>query len=148
MTSAWAGWRRFNIPVDRYGGVHSLLICTSSTVYWGLLPATRLASREILIEQNIKKWTGPALWLLCGIYIADHIQGLYTVYNGAGVHSTVAVLGLTTNEGRRQPPQGSSPCIERAQIGCCLNKFFCYLNFRRCLCYSPFEGINPSTAQF
>jgi hypothetical protein len=27
-TSAWAGWSRFDIPVDRYGGVHSLLICT------------------------------------------------------------------------------------------------------------------------
>jgi hypothetical protein len=23
-TSAWAGWSRFDIPVDRYGGVHSL----------------------------------------------------------------------------------------------------------------------------
>jgi hypothetical protein len=29
-TSAWAGWSRFDIPVDRYSGVHSLLICTSS----------------------------------------------------------------------------------------------------------------------
>jgi hypothetical protein len=28
-TSGWAGWRRFDIPVDRYGGVHSLLHCTS-----------------------------------------------------------------------------------------------------------------------
>jgi hypothetical protein len=28
-TSAWAGWSRFNIPVDRYDGVPSLLICTS-----------------------------------------------------------------------------------------------------------------------
>jgi hypothetical protein len=27
-TSAWAGWSRFDIPVDRYGGVHSLLLCT------------------------------------------------------------------------------------------------------------------------
>jgi hypothetical protein len=26
--SAWAGWSRFDIPVDRYGGVHSLLQCT------------------------------------------------------------------------------------------------------------------------
>jgi hypothetical protein len=64
-TSAWAGWSRFDIPVDRYGGVHSLLRCTSRTL--GLLPATRLASREILIEQNIKKWTGPALCVLCGL---------------------------------------------------------------------------------
>ncbi len=28
--SAWAGWSRFDIPVERYVGVHSLLICTSS----------------------------------------------------------------------------------------------------------------------
>jgi hypothetical protein len=34
--------------------------------HWGLLPATRLASREILIEENIKKRTGPALCVLCG----------------------------------------------------------------------------------
>jgi hypothetical protein len=26
--SAWAGWSRFDSPVDRYGGVHSLLQCT------------------------------------------------------------------------------------------------------------------------
>jgi hypothetical protein len=32
MTSAWAGWSRFDIPVDRYGGVHSQLICTSRTL--------------------------------------------------------------------------------------------------------------------
>jgi hypothetical protein len=30
MTSALAGWSRFDIPVDRHGAVHSLLICTSS----------------------------------------------------------------------------------------------------------------------
>jgi hypothetical protein len=29
-TSAWAGWSGFDISVDRYGGVYSLLICTSS----------------------------------------------------------------------------------------------------------------------
>jgi hypothetical protein len=34
--------------------------------HWGLLPATRLASSEILIEENIKKRTGPALCVLCG----------------------------------------------------------------------------------
>ncbi len=40
----------FDIPVDRYGGVHSLLQCA----------ATKLASRKILVEQKIKKRTGPA----------------------------------------------------------------------------------------
>jgi hypothetical protein len=34
--------------------------------YWSPLAATRLASRKILIEQNIKKRTGPALCVLCG----------------------------------------------------------------------------------
>ncbi len=34
----------------------------------GLLPATRLASRKILIEQNIKKRTAPALCVLCGFW--------------------------------------------------------------------------------
>jgi hypothetical protein len=63
-TCALAGWSRFDIPVDRYGGAHSLLLCTRITL--GLLPATRLAIREILLEQNIKKRTGPALCLLCG----------------------------------------------------------------------------------
>ncbi len=62
-TSAWAGWSRYDIPVDRYGGVHSLLICTIGIL--DLLPATGLASRKILIQQNIKKRTGPALWLFC-----------------------------------------------------------------------------------
>ncbi len=31
-TSAWAGWSRFDIPVDRYGGVHSLLQWPSRTL--------------------------------------------------------------------------------------------------------------------
>jgi hypothetical protein len=31
-SSAWAGWSIFDIPVDRYGGVHSWPICTSSTL--------------------------------------------------------------------------------------------------------------------
>jgi hypothetical protein len=47
-------WDRFVISVEGYGGVHSQLICTSSTLE-SLLPATRLANRNILIEQNIKK---------------------------------------------------------------------------------------------
>jgi hypothetical protein len=31
-TSAWAGWSRFDIPVDRCGGVHSLLRWPSRTL--------------------------------------------------------------------------------------------------------------------
>jgi hypothetical protein len=33
-------------------------------VHWGLLPATRLTSGKILIRQNIKRQTGPALCVL------------------------------------------------------------------------------------
>jgi hypothetical protein len=40
---------------------------SAPTVHWGFLPATRLASRILLIEPNIKKRTGPALCVLCGI---------------------------------------------------------------------------------
>ncbi len=77
-TSAWAGWSRFDIPVDRYGTVHSLLICTSSILGSSTVPATGLASRKILIQQNIKKWTGPALWLLCGLEYSK----LFTLSDG------------------------------------------------------------------
>jgi hypothetical protein len=42
--------------------IHFLLLCTSSTL--GLLPVSRLASRKILTEQNIKRRTGPALYVI------------------------------------------------------------------------------------
>jgi hypothetical protein len=48
-TSVWAGWRGFDIPVDRSGGVHSLLLCPSCTL--GLLPVTRCKIR-CETEQN------------------------------------------------------------------------------------------------
>ncbi len=40
--------------MNRYGGVHTLLLCTGCTL--GLLPANRLATvaGKVLIEQNIK----------------------------------------------------------------------------------------------
>ncbi len=34
-TSAWAGWNRFDIPVDRHGGIHSLLRWPSR-ILWSL----------------------------------------------------------------------------------------------------------------
>ncbi len=42
-TSTWAGWSRFDIPVDRSDGVHSLLICTSGTLG---SPALHQASQQ------------------------------------------------------------------------------------------------------
>ncbi len=38
-------------------------------LHQGLLPAARLASRKILIKQNIKKRTGPSLCVLCGEHL-------------------------------------------------------------------------------
>jgi hypothetical protein len=46
-------------------GMVEYIPCYSAPVeHWGFIPATRLASRIILIEQNIKKRTGPALCTL------------------------------------------------------------------------------------
>ncbi len=48
-------------------GLIEYIPCYSApAVHWGPLSATRLASRKILIGQNIKKRTGPALGVLCG----------------------------------------------------------------------------------
>jgi hypothetical protein len=45
-------------------GVVQYIPCYGApAVHWGLLPATRLASRKILIEQNIQRRTGPALYV-------------------------------------------------------------------------------------
>ncbi len=54
---------------------------SAPAVYWSFLPATGLASRIILIEQNIKKRTGPALWLLCvrDTYSANFTRVQHTV---------------------------------------------------------------------
>jgi hypothetical protein len=48
------------------------------------------------------RYNRTALVYYC-IHIEAYIQGLYTVYNGAGVQGTVAVLELAGNQGRRQP---------------------------------------------
>jgi hypothetical protein len=51
-TSAWACWRRFDIPKERYGGVHPCYC--EPAVHWGLLPASRLASRKYLLSKISK----------------------------------------------------------------------------------------------
>ncbi len=55
--------------------------------HWGPLPATRPASRKIIIEQNIKKRTGPALCVFCGLYrtITDRCLYSPSVTNRQGV---------------------------------------------------------------
>jgi hypothetical protein len=40
--------------------------CTAPAELRGLLAASKLARRNKIIEQNIKKRTGPALCVLCG----------------------------------------------------------------------------------
>jgi hypothetical protein len=51
LTSQWIGMVEY-IPCF-----------VAPVVHWGLLPATRLASRKILTEHNIKRQTGPALYV-------------------------------------------------------------------------------------
>jgi hypothetical protein len=46
--------------------------------HWGLLPATKLASRKILIEQNIKRRTGPALFVFS--LLGGNIQYIFSVH--------------------------------------------------------------------
>jgi hypothetical protein len=45
--------------------VEYILCYGGPALHWGFLPATRLASRKVLNEKNIKKRTGPALCALC-----------------------------------------------------------------------------------
>ncbi len=56
--------------IFQWRGMVEYIPCYSAPeLHWDLLPATRLASMKILIEQNIKKRTGPALCVLSG---SDH----------------------------------------------------------------------------
>jgi hypothetical protein len=48
------------------GMVEYILCYGGPAEHWGPLPATRLASRKILIQQNIKKRTGP--FTLCTLW--------------------------------------------------------------------------------
>ncbi len=64
--------------------------------HWGPLPATRLASRKILIDQNIKKRTGPALCSLCGLNhlsLRSHFVSTYisTSYSYQCTEASMAV---------------------------------------------------------
>ncbi len=55
-------------------GMMEYIPCYSYTrITPGVLPSSRLASRKILIEQNIKKRTGPALCVLYGCGTAGRI---------------------------------------------------------------------------
>ncbi len=63
--------------IFQWVGMLEYIPCYSGPAeHWGLLPATRLASREILIEQNFKKRTGPALWVL---YVATVDVRAYSI---------------------------------------------------------------------
>ncbi len=65
--------------------------CTAPAEHWCLLPASRLASRNILIEQNIKKRTGPAL--LCTLWSQPRVSYM----KGKGEKANVAMQSLSTS---------------------------------------------------
>ncbi len=61
--------------------------CTAPAVHWGLLSGTRLTSRIILTEQNIKKQTGPALCVLCRLLCVQDTA--YAEYTGRYITSVL-----------------------------------------------------------
>ncbi len=67
-----ANWRRFDIPS-----------CSAPTVHWGFLPVTSLTSRKIIIEQNIKRRWGPALYGY--MYLASRCIYMYLL-----IHSLIS----------------------------------------------------------
>jgi hypothetical protein len=89
-TSAWAGWSRFDIPVDRYGGVHSLLICTSRPL--GSSTCHQASQQENTYCTKYQKadrastlctlWCDPPeyCWWWRRVY-ADPMQDLYGAYS-------------------------------------------------------------------
>jgi hypothetical protein len=82
-TSAWAGWSRL---IFLWIGMLEYMPCYgASAEHWGPLPATRLASRKILIEQHIKNRTGPALCVLCAPpHTRAAVQAQCTVHSSTG----------------------------------------------------------------
>jgi hypothetical protein len=54
------------------------------------------------VDEQIARQPLEQHWFIT-VYIAFYIQGLHTVYNGAGVQACCRA-GLAMNQGRRQPP--------------------------------------------
>ncbi len=83
-TSAWAGWSRFDIPVDRYGGVYSLLICTSSI----LVSATCHQASQ----QDNTYWTkyqkADRASTLCTLCIHISLRPPWTLHNRPQLYSS------------------------------------------------------------
>jgi hypothetical protein len=75
--------------------------CTPPSPYLstGISNLLQPAQAEVVLGQPstyLASWVRTALVYYCTVYIAVYIQGPYTVYNGAGVGSTVAVLDTYT----------------------------------------------------
>jgi hypothetical protein len=74
-TSAWAGWSRFDIPVDRYGGVHSLLICTSSIL--GSPTCHQASQQENTYCTKYQKADRASTLCTLWVYPSNPVQSLY-----------------------------------------------------------------------
>ncbi len=89
-TSAWS---RFDIPVDRYGGVHSLLICTSSPL--GFATCHRASQQKnMYCTYSTKYQKADRASTLVTLWVWPS-PGLY-----AGVHSPIILIsaGLISGE--------------------------------------------------
>jgi hypothetical protein len=103
MTSAWAGWRRIDIPVDRSGGVRYIPCYGAPAEQWGPLPVSRLASRKIPIEKNIKRWTGPALYVFSLLGRNHTGTLLYSKYSKDEVIVTLMLKKIKLTSTKYQP---------------------------------------------
>ncbi len=70
--------------------------------HWGPLPATRLASRKILVEQNIKKRTGLSLCVLCGP-ISESMYTACSTHLRTGLACTLSITREYMEHGGRLP---------------------------------------------
>jgi hypothetical protein len=110
--------------------------------HWGLLPATRLASRKILIEQNIKKRTGPALCVFS--LLGPRTVVVYIPYSRV---NSVYTVPCTHN---KPPPRQYSPRSAPSDIFVSyLPDSFAVVFFHAyCLDLHPFYNSLPITTRF
>ncbi len=112
-TSAWAGWSRFDIPVDRYGGVHSLLRWPSRTLG---SPTCHQASQQentywAKYQKAYRASTLCTLWmypsLLCRTGLAtDHFRSRFSLLNDT--KSGPEIVNCKKRKQRRQSKEAST----------------------------------------
>jgi hypothetical protein len=95
--------------------VEYILCYCGPAEHWDPLPTTSKASRKILIGQNIKKRTGTALCVLCGLY---HISWAMLYWN---VQYTMHSLWWPMTDTLQWGMGGQCPLKSSYRSLCCIN---------------------------